>query len=143
MDKKGGGLYERILETVRKLSPPRDTVQHLTPPVNEPGAPGDIQTELHKPVSPRPGEPQEMAWLSQADTVSTIRRAAKRRILLNMEYNGVTRYVEAYSFRPGKHGVLFYGYCLTHNEIHSFYIHRIGKVEVTDIPFSPRWAVEL
>ena len=138
VDRKGGKLFDRIKEVVHKMTSPQGLPQIA--PDWEPGVPGE------PPPEDAPLKLQEMSleeWSQQAGVVGTIRTAAKRRTLIMLTYNGVQRHVEAYSFRTGRHGVLFYGYCRIHNEIHSFYLHRIDAVELTDIPYSPRWYVEL
>ena len=138
MEKRGGKLFDRIKEVVQRMSAPRGLSK--LEPEYEPGVPGE------PPPEEAPRWLQEMSlddWSSQAGIIGTLRQAAKQRTLVELTYNGTPRYVEVYSFRNGKYGVLLYGYCLVHNSIHSFYIWRIDDAKLTDIPFSPRWTVEL
>lgn len=74
-----------------------------------------------------------------------IRRAAATRTLLLLQYNGVYRLCEPYSFRRQDAGrePLFFFYCLLHSGIHGGYLSRIGGMMNTDQPFSPRWTIEI
>ena len=144
MAKTGGRLFDRLKETIQRLAPGATKPSDEIP---EPGVPGDIPETIAPSTVPAapPAAPEakEPDWAQEADTVSRIRKAAKTKTLLNMQYNGMWRYVEVYSFRRGKHGLLLYGYCLTHNDIHSFYMHRIQSLESTEIPYSARWFIEI
>lgn len=80
-----------------------------------------------------------------AQVMHRIRVAGRERVLLYMKYNNSWRHVEPYSFRMRSKGVqpLFYGWCLLHDEIHSFRVDRIQDIHVTDRPFMPRDTVEI
>jgi predicted DNA-binding transcriptional regulator YafY len=125
-------LFDRIKETISKLTP-----VPIYEPGKEPGIPGD------KPPPEEIVEVKRVSYINEASMINLIRKCAHRRLLVQMEYNNSWRYVEPYSFRNGKSGTLFYGHCLTHNQIHSFYITKIQEVKSTEIPFNPRWIVEL
>lgn len=131
-----GNLFDRIKDTVQKLKP-----QRLPDFKEEPGVPGEAPPGEAVEPAPPPTEPME--YLAEAGMVSTIRKAAQNRYLLYMLYNNTWRHVEPYSFRGGKQGQLLYGHCLIHNDTHSFYVHKIQDLQLTDIPFSPRWMVEI
>jgi hypothetical protein len=74
-----------------------------------------------------------------------VRQAGKQAVLLAVKYNGQWRHMEPYSFRRRSAGgePLFYAFCRLHDEIHSIYLSRVEGLMVTDIPFSPRWPIEL
>ena len=128
-------LFDRIKNTVESLRP------KLTKP---PAAQAPPETPFFVP-EPTPSTPEEqadlrrrMGYASRANITHIIRDAGRKRHLLYMQYNGTWRHVEPYSFRQGKNGVLFYGFCLIHNETHSFLIHNIQEVVETDIPYAAR-----
>jgi predicted nucleotidyltransferase component of viral defense system len=81
--------------------------------------------------------------------IDQIRYAARNRLCLKIEYDGVVRLVEPYSIRvPKTKNVLLYAYSLmkgneVQNHIRSYNIYKIAKVEVTEQPFIPRYVVEL
>jgi predicted DNA-binding transcriptional regulator YafY len=63
--------------------------------------------------------------------------------MLKMRYNGVERLVEPYSFRTKSTGVVFMGWCGKDQGIEAFKPDKIEAIEVTDVPFRPRWTVEV
>lgn len=136
------GLFDRIKNTISKLAPPK-LPAYAEGDKAAPGdaPPGDVPGEIvdAEPIS----EMDKLEYLSAASHVSIIRKAARNRLLLYMQYNNMWRYVEPYSFRPGKQGQLFYGHCLAHNDTHSFYMHRIQDLQISEVPFSPRWHIEI
>lgn len=83
-------------------------------------------------------------WLPDA-----IRFAARNRLLARFSYHGSVRTVEPYSLREkGTGNVLFYGYEVDKDgfatdEIRAYKVHEISGGESLDVPFSPRWVVEL
>lgn len=79
-----------------------------------------------------------------------IRYAGSSNFLLLMRYNNVWRNVEPYSYRwrgakdeKGRKRLLFFGFCLAHNQIHAFRLDKIQGLIVTDQTYSPRWRVEV
>ncbi|MCK5611405.1 hypothetical protein KAR91_56565 [Candidatus Pacearchaeota archaeon] len=102
----------------------------------EPGVPGELEEDIAEPI-------RRATYLDEAEMMHIIRQSAQRRTLLWMLYNNQWRHVEPYSFRDGKQGLLLYGHCLIHNDTHSFYVHRIQELQLTDVPFNPRWYIEI
>lgn len=126
------GLFERIKSVVRKLKLPSIPFFKRAPVPEE-----EVEAEeLRKPV-------ERATYLQEAQIVSIIRKAARTRFLVNVLYANVWRLAEPYSFRMGKHGLLFYAHDLSRNGTRSYYIHRIQEIQSTEIPFNARWMVEL
>ena len=79
----------------------------------------------------------------------SIRFAARNRLCVSLRYNGVHRIVEPYSLRRKATGnVLLYVHELQRGNrpsdgIKSFKVGGISNVEVLDLSFAPRWAIEL
>lgn len=119
-------LYRRIERPSKPVGPPAYT----------------LPREPKPPVVPQPTEPP-VGPLDIATKVSIIVQAGKNLRLLDITYDGSRRLVEPYSFRDRWTGKLFYGWCSIHNRIHSFKPEKIEAISMTDIPFSPRWDVEL
>jgi hypothetical protein len=71
----------------------------------------------------------------------TIRKSAMQQTLLWMVYKGVPRYVEPYEFKQFKTGEHLMAWCLPHNRIESFKPTRIQSVELSTLPFDPRYPV--
>jgi predicted DNA-binding transcriptional regulator YafY len=94
------------------------------------------QIQQPQPVAPQHG-PQ-----SVQDKIATIADAARKRLMLEIKYDGAVRLVEPYSMRQGRNGPLFYGFCSIHDRIHSFKPENIESITVSEFPFSPRWEVE-
>jgi predicted DNA-binding transcriptional regulator YafY len=132
-----GALFDRIKSVVQTMSQ-QQGLPKIEPGI-EPGVPGEPPQDV--PAAPVALTMDE--WEPQANMLGTIRIAARKRLLVQMTYNGVSRLVEPYSLRPGKYGVLFFGYCRLHDKIHSFRIDRIDSVSISDIGYIPRWVVEL
>ena len=55
------------------------------------------------------------------------------------------RKLECYSLRPGAggSGQLLYAYCHKDAAIEAFRLDRFKNFQVTEIPFSPKWDIEL
>lgn len=98
-----------------------------------------IERSLFPEVSPG----QSLTSLDQ------IRRAARNRFLVLVEYNGSTRLVEPYSLRylPTGNEILHVWEVeknrSTSNQHKSFVTERLRYIETTDKTFSPKWEVEL
>lgn len=129
-----GRLFDRIKATVKKLRLPRLPIYKKEPLPEEDEALSP--EELGRPV-------EKAGYLQDAQMVSIIRKAAREYSLVYILYGGVWRYVEPYSFRQGRHGLLFFAHDLFRNDTRSYYIHRVQELQSTDIPFNPRWMVDL
>lgn len=76
--------------------------------------------------------------------IERIRMAASNRVCIHLLYSNEQRTVEPYSFRTSKDGnLLFYGFHREDSEIKAFTVSKIQRVEVTDIPYTPRYRVEI
>jgi len=90
-------------------------------------------------------QPPAMAWAWHTSTpMEIIRYAAASRLCVNLAYQGSRRLIEPYSLRRTRDGNLLL-YAVKHDtkEDRSYRVDRIQGVEVTKIPFTPRYAVEL
>jgi predicted DNA-binding transcriptional regulator YafY len=121
-------LFDRIKDTIQKFKP------QLAP----------IPDAKVEEVEPSEVEPiKRVSYVTEASMMHAIREAAQHRQLIQLLYNNIWRYVEPYSYRQGKQGALFYGHDLTRNGTRSYYIHKIQEIKHTDIPYNPRWFVEI
>ena len=77
------------------------------------------------------------------DKMGMIAEAARTVTLLFMKYNGNWRYVEPYSYRFKGEGRLFYGFCMKDQHIESFRLEKIEDLQNTEMPYAPRWPVEI
>jgi predicted nucleotidyltransferase component of viral defense system len=79
-----------------------------------------------------------ISWLE------TIRFAASNRHCVNLHYGGTQRLIEPYSLRRTRRGdILLYGVKHRTGEIRAYRLDRVEGAEVTNIPFVPRFAIEL
>ena len=129
-----GRLFDRIKETISKLHLPRLPFFKKEPVPEEDE--GLSPEEIVKPV-------ERATYLQDAQMVFIIRKAARRNTLVRILYSDIWRYAEPYSFRQGRYGLLFFAHDLMRNGTRSFYIHRAQEIQLTDIPYNPRWMVEL
>ena len=76
--------------------------------------------------------------------LETIRFAATNRLCVNLAYQGTWRLIEPYSLRRTGDGNLLL-YAVKHNtrEDRSYRVDRIQNAQVTDTPFTPKYAIEL
>jgi hypothetical protein len=83
------------------------------------------------------------AWHSTTP-LEVIRFAAANRLCVDLRYGGTLRLIEPYSFRQTRDGALLL-YAVKHNtgEDRSYRTDRIQGAQVTKIPFTARYAVEL
>ncbi|MEW5817849.1 MAG: nucleotidyl transferase AbiEii/AbiGii toxin family protein [Spirochaetota bacterium] len=98
------------------------------------------------------GQPVDVTWhppaMAQAwhtaMPLEVIRFAAANRLCVDLAYQGSRRLIEPYSLRRTRDGNLLL-YAVKHNtgEDRSYRVDRIQGVEVTNIPFTPRYIVEL
>ena len=131
-------LFGRIKDTIQKLKSVADQPVPA-PPGTEPVSFEVVVDEFRHPTL----RPEDFNYVGLAEMASTIRKAGMTRFLLYMLYNGKFRHVEPYSFRRGKQGLLFFGFDIQANDMRSFYLTKIQQLKMTDIPFSPRWVIEL
>jgi len=126
-----GNLFDRIKDTITKFKPQLSTIPEISPAVEE-QAPALEQAPIKR-----------VSYITEASIMHVIRESAQHRLLVQVLYNNVWRYVEPYSFRNGKQGALFYGHDLVRNGTRSYYINKIQEAQPTDIPYNPRWFVEI
>lgn len=92
-----------------------------------------------------PKPPKPATSFTGSEVQARFQEAGRKRVLILMLYNNMWRHVEPYSFRnkgKGPGGILMFGWCRLHNEIHSFRPDRVQGMVLTDERFSPRWTVE-
>jgi hypothetical protein len=143
----GGDFWSRIRSLFRQTRSPQPTrvpttrtqPRPTTYPAPQQTAPRQIQPP---PTVPPPPPVSPVGPLDQATVMDTIAQAGQRRVLLQLTYNGQARLVEPYSMRQRSTGWQFFGFCSIHGVIHSFIPAKIQDIQVTNIPFSPRWPIE-
>lgn len=97
-------------------------------------------------------EPIEVAWTPPPTIarwpggapLEQIRFAGNNHLLVELAYQGSTRLIEPYSMRRSQAGNLLV-YALKHEtgEVRAYRVDRIQGVQITDMPFTPRYAIEL
>lgn len=125
---------------LRKLFSPQRYRQPSDQPQSQPRQQPHIPSQ--QPVQPQPVQ-QNHGPLTTAEKTGLIHQAGRELKRLEIKYDGVDRLVEPYSFRSGKTGLLFFGWCSIHDKIHSFKLEKIEEIKVSEFPFSPRFEVEL
>lgn len=76
--------------------------------------------------------------------LEVIRFAAANRLCVDLDYNGSTRRIEAYSLRRTQEGnIVLRAWSLDRNAHRSYRVDRIQGVSTTGQTFAPRYAVEL
>lgn len=91
------------------------------------------------------------AWPAQTfgSGMDRVRYGARNRLLVRIDYHGVPRLVEPYSLRMPRTGnLLLYVYEVQRGGgpgggIKAFKVGEIGGVEVTNLPFQPKYLIEL
>lgn len=96
---------------------------------------GPRQTVYHAPTPETPRDPGDIAGV--------LLEASRRGVLCWMQYNGHKRYIEPYSYRFRGGHQLLYAFCWKDQHIEAFRPDRIQDIELTDIPFKPRWPIEI
>lgn len=87
--------------------------------------------------------------INSAGHLYQLRYAARNRLCVLLQYDGVTRIVEPYSLRrPSTGNVLLYVYELLRagtlsQQIKAFKVHEITSIEITKDIFNPRYVIEL
>jgi predicted nucleotidyltransferase component of viral defense system len=73
-----------------------------------------------------------------------IRFAGANHLLVELRYQGSTRLIEPYALRQSKAGnLLVYAIKAETGEVRAYRVDRIEGVRVTDVAFTPRYAIEL
>ncbi len=99
--------------------------------------------------SPSAGETE---WIPKIDrskpaffgTIQKIQFAASNRVCVRLTYHGRTRTIEPLSFRQSRAGkVLFYGHEREAGHPKAFTINEIQNVELTQLPYQPKYRVEI
>lgn len=118
----------------------------LEPAVAKPALPSMPQATGSRPS--RPLFPT-YSWRSAPSNLEQIRYAARNRLCALVTYNGVQRLVEPYSIRhPATGNQLLHVHEVQKNgrpsnKHKAFVTSKITSASVSNIPFSPRWFVEL
>jgi len=87
--------------------------------------------------------PMAQAWHTQVP-MEKIRFAAANRICVNLRYQDSTRLIEPYSLRRTMDGnILLIASKHETGETRSYRVNRIQGAEISNIPYVPRYAVEL
>lgn len=137
------GLSRSLFERLKERS--KQELNRLTQPVQDLGQRLKTRVLDTLGVETQPAAPQPPP-ATNAEKLLRIQMAGRNRTMLNMQYNGVYRKVEPYSFRyrdkDEPHVPLFYAFCHKDRQIEAFKIRRIQDLQVTNEVFSPRWPVE-
>ena len=118
-------VFEWLYRSVEKALPPPMPLMGMA-----------VDKTWRPPTMPR-------AWHSTTP-LEVIRFAAANRLCVDLTYGGTHRIIEPYSLRQTRDGDLLL-YAVKHNtgEDRSYRTDRIQGAEVTTIPFTPRYVVEL
>jgi len=88
--------------------------------------------------------PRRAADITSSSWLETIRFAGSNRHCVNLRYGGTQRIIEPYSLRRTKPGdILLYGVKHKTGEIRAYRLDRIEGAEATNIPFIPKFTIEL
>ncbi|HNZ65230.1 MAG TPA: nucleotidyl transferase AbiEii/AbiGii toxin family protein [Smithella sp.] len=120
-------MFEWLYGTVRKAA---------VAPISSAGK--EIDTTLQMPA-------MSQIWHDRTSSpLHLIRFAAANHLCVNLQYQGTTRLIEPYSLRMTKDGNLLL-YAVKHDtrEDRSYRVDRISDAHVSDIPFVPRYKIEL
>lgn len=83
------------------------------------------------------------AWHSTVP-LESIRFAAANRLCVNLQYQNSWRLIEPYSLRRSRDGnLLLYAVRRESGEVRAYRVDRIQAVEISELPFVPRYPVEL
>jgi predicted DNA-binding transcriptional regulator YafY len=95
------------------------------------------------PPKPKPIEPVVQSAISLDEKMQMIAKAASSTTLIFMKYNNTWRYAEPYSYRFKGKSQLLYAFCYKDQHIESFKPEKIEDLQNTEMPFSPRWPIEI
>lgn len=107
---------------------------------------------VHLDSVPTGREQLEEAWVAPPTItrwpggapLEQIRFAGANHLLVELSYQGSTRLIEPYSLRRSKRGdLLVYAIKAETGEVRAYRVDKIEGVRVTELPFSPRYAIEL
>lgn len=88
--------------------------------------------------------PLMLQELKSGAPLEVVRFAAANRLCVNLGYLNKYRLIEPYSLRKTRVGnILLYAVKRESGEIRAYRVDRIQKVQISQEPFSPRYAVEL
>ncbi|GFP32674.1 hypothetical protein HKBW3S42_00980 [Candidatus Hakubella thermalkaliphila] len=118
-------LFEWLYHAVEKAVPP--SIPLMGKAIDESWYPPAMAQAWHTPTP-----------------LEVIRSAAANRLCVDLTYQGSRRLIEPYSLRRTRDGNLLL-YAVKHNtgEDRSYRVDRIQGAEVTKVPFTPRYIVEL
>lgn len=118
-------VFEWLYGAIEKVAPPSMPLMDKV-----------IDETWHPPI-------MAQAW-HIATPLEKIRFAAANRLCVDLVYQGTHRLIEPYSLRRTRDGNLLL-YAVKHDtgEDRSYRVDRIQGAEVTKVPFTPRYAVEL
>jgi predicted nucleotidyltransferase component of viral defense system len=118
-------VFEWLYRAVEKIAPAAMPVMMQ-----------EIDVSWHPPA-------MAQAWHTTIP-IEILRYAASARLCINLTYKASERMIEPYSLRRTSEGNLLL-YAVKHDtgELRSYRVDRIQNATVTQIPFQPRYAVEL
>jgi predicted nucleotidyltransferase component of viral defense system len=114
-----------------------------------------IYKSVEEPVpieDPKISSGEESIWIPKIDRarpaffgpIQKIQFAASNRLCIRLTYSNKTRTIEPLSFRKNKEErILIFSFERESNSLKSFYIDQIQKVELTDIPYHPKYPIEI
>lgn len=163
-----GGFADRVKERVKRelglgIDPPEGLTPVSTQPIvqtqtqpPDPNQGGGFFDRVKQVVKKQLGLGQQQQrrpmFVGPANSLQEIKRRiewAGRQmppLLLNLTYHGYPRKVEGYSYRyrdaDHPHIPLFFGWCGKDLHIEAYKLLKIQDVQVTNLPFNPRWPVE-
>lgn len=103
------------------------------------GEPPRLANAEGTPVAPRGGH-----FWGVGESIERVRFAGANRLLVEFLYRGKRRRAEPYSLRRrGTGNLLLYAWEVGATTIKAFDVSRMTMVNVTNVPFAPRFRVEL
>ena len=105
-------------------------------PLTAVGTGADVDTAWHAPA-------MAIAW-GYSSPLESVRFAGANRLCVGLLYSAKRRLVEPYSLRRTKdENLVLYAYERDSDQIKAFRVDRIEGITITNVPFVPRYAVEL
>lgn len=89
--------------------------------------------------------PPSTAWVwGHGVPFESVRFAAANHLCVELGYGGSVRVIEPYSLRRTRDGnLLLYGVRVDNSETRAYRVDRIASIDVTSVPFTPRYRVEM
>ena len=89
--------------------------------------------------------PPSTAWVwGHGVPFESVRFAAANHLCVELGYGGSVRVIEPYSLRRTRDGnLLLYGVRVDNSETRAYRVDRIASINVTAVPFTPRYRVEM